>query len=274
MEQKISIVTPVFNGEKYLEKCILSVMNQNYQNYEHIIVDGGSTDGTLSVIKKYDGKYPMKWISEKDNGMYDAIRKGFAMADGDIFAWLNSDDVYFPWTFSVVNNTISNGVKWCTGMNAIQNENDILFAVRNIRYYKQKWLSKGYYGRVFGTVVQQESTFWSRELWEKADTERFGTYHLAGDWMLWREFAKQEPLYSVSTVIGCFRIHDGQLSSAKEKYYEEICDSCKPGKIKRVALRMIFPIYNRLLPYMYDKKSRLAARILKRIDVSKSIGSE
>lgn len=96
MEKKISIVTPVFNAEKYIERNIRSVMNQNYTNYEHIVVDGGSTDNTLDVAGKYKDRYPMVLISEKDNGMYDAICKGFNIATGNIFAWLNADDTYYP----------------------------------------------------------------------------------------------------------------------------------------------------------------------------------
>ena len=102
---RISIVTPTFNSEEYLETCILSIRNQHYENLEHIIVDGGSTDSTLEIIRKYELDYPLRWISEPDDGMYDAINKGFSMSSGDILAWLNSDDFYFPWTCEVVAGT-------------------------------------------------------------------------------------------------------------------------------------------------------------------------
>ncbi len=102
----ISIVTPTYNSEKYLEECILSIKNQKFTDYEHIIVDGKSSDRTLDIIKKYDGTYPMRWISEKDKGMYDAISKGFKIAKGDIFCWLNSDDMYMPWTLAAVDAVI------------------------------------------------------------------------------------------------------------------------------------------------------------------------
>ena len=74
---RISIVTPTYNSEEYLEACILSIRNQCYENLEHIIIDGGSTDGTLEIIRKYELDYPLRWISEPDGGMYDAINKGF-----------------------------------------------------------------------------------------------------------------------------------------------------------------------------------------------------
>lgn len=97
-EPKISIVLPSLNQAKYIEKTILSVINQNYQNTELIIIDGGSEDETAGIIKKYE-KHIAYWISEKDSGQSDALNKGFARATGSIFGWINSDDIYLPGTF-------------------------------------------------------------------------------------------------------------------------------------------------------------------------------
>ena len=88
---KISIVTPSYNQGQFIEQTIQSVLNQDYKNYEHIIIDGGSTDNTIDILKKYNH---LQWISEKDSGQSNAINKGFSMAKGEIFAWLNSDDFY------------------------------------------------------------------------------------------------------------------------------------------------------------------------------------
>ena len=90
---KISIITPSYNQSDYLEKTILSVVNQNYKNIEYIIIDGQSTDDSLKIIKKYE-KYLTFWVSEKDDGQSDAICKGFEKATGDILCWLNSDDFF------------------------------------------------------------------------------------------------------------------------------------------------------------------------------------
>jgi glycosyltransferase involved in cell wall biosynthesis len=98
---KISIVTPSFNQGQYLEKTIQSVLNQNYPNLEYIIIDGGSTDNSLEIIKKYE-KQLAYWISEKDNGQSEAINKGLSLCTGDIIAWINSDDYYEPDTFEKV----------------------------------------------------------------------------------------------------------------------------------------------------------------------------
>jgi glycosyltransferase involved in cell wall biosynthesis len=95
----ISVITPSFNSGKYLEQAIRSVLAQNYPDFEHIVVDGGSTDGTLEILKKYPH---LKWISEPDKGQSHAMNKGFAMSTGDIIVYLNADDYFEPEAFNTV----------------------------------------------------------------------------------------------------------------------------------------------------------------------------
>ena len=92
---KITIVTPSYNQNDFIEETILSVINQDYKNIEFIIIDGGSTDGSVDTIQKYEKSLSF-WISRKDDGQSDAIHKGFKMATGDIVCWLNSDDFFIP----------------------------------------------------------------------------------------------------------------------------------------------------------------------------------
>lgn len=93
----ISIITPVYNGEKFIESCIKVVIDQNCPDMEHIIMDGGSSDGTVDIIKQYAEKYlHIRWVSEKDKGQSDAMNKGIAMAKGEILNILNVDDYYEP----------------------------------------------------------------------------------------------------------------------------------------------------------------------------------
>ena len=103
---KISIITPSYNQGEFIEKTILSVLNQNYSNYEHIIVDAGSTDKTLEILNKYPH---LKWISEPDEGQSDALNKGLKMATGDVIGWLNSDEIYYPGVFIFVNKVFTKG---------------------------------------------------------------------------------------------------------------------------------------------------------------------
>lgn len=98
---KISIVMPSFNQAKFIERSILSILNQNYPNVQLIIIDGGSSDSTVEILKKYTDDIDY-WVSEKDAGQSDALNKGFKKADGEIFGWLNSDDIYLPNAFQKI----------------------------------------------------------------------------------------------------------------------------------------------------------------------------
>ena len=99
---KISIITVTKNSQNFLEECILSLDKQSYKNYEHILIDGSSTDNTVNIIKKYQDKITY-WVSEKDEGLYDAMNKGIKKCSGDIIGILNSDDIYYSETLKIVN---------------------------------------------------------------------------------------------------------------------------------------------------------------------------
>lgn len=97
MAIKVSIITPVYNGEKFIQACIENVINQRCPDIEHVVIDGCSTDGTVDIIRSYAERYPhIRWISERDNGQSDAMNKGIAKAQGEIVGFLNADDYYEP----------------------------------------------------------------------------------------------------------------------------------------------------------------------------------
>lgn len=101
----VSIVTPTWNRATLLESTLRSVREQSYPRIEHLVMDGASTDGTIDLLRRYEGTYALRWQSAADSGMYPAINAGMRLAGGEILAYLNSDDVYFPWTIEVVADT-------------------------------------------------------------------------------------------------------------------------------------------------------------------------
>ena len=109
---KISVITPSFNSGEYLEDAIQSVLIQQYPSFEHIVVDGGSTDGTMDILRKYNH---ITWISEPDKGQSDAMNKGFKMSTGDIIVYLNADDYFLPGAFNRVIPYFDAGAEFVVG---------------------------------------------------------------------------------------------------------------------------------------------------------------
>ncbi len=131
---KISIITPSFNSVDYIERAILSVLNQGYDNFEHIIMDNCSTDGTLEILKKYSH---LRWKSEKDKGQSDAMNKGFELSTGDIIVYLNCDDYFLPNSFNQVIPLFKKGSKFVVGNVLLQLEDGREFTIKpNVTYKK------------------------------------------------------------------------------------------------------------------------------------------
>lgn len=217
---KITVVTPNYNQDHFLEKTICSVLEQNYPNLEYIIIDGGSTDSSLEIIKKYQNRLHY-WVSEKDKGMYDAINKGFFHSTGDIMCWINSDDVLWKGSLDYVAKTFSKNHKihWLQGFpSVIDEQGEIIYQREHVFSKFFFYLKK--YEKSFA-FIQQESTFWSRKLWEKAGAKMDLSYTVASDFDLWMRFFHFETLYCTNHQLAAFRKRQNQQSSNQTLYVEE-----------------------------------------------------
>jgi len=220
---KITLITPVFNQEVYLEETILSVLNQGYPNLEYIIVDGASTDRTVSIIEKYSANLS-SWVSEKDNGLYDALQKGFQRSTGEIMGWLNADDILHRKSLFTVADIFENNreLNWLQGYPTVIDATGRIVDHRKQRSSKYSFYLKSYRDGVF---IQQESTFWRRNLWEKAGAEISRKYKYAGDFELWMRFFRYADLVETDALIGAFRMRNsGQLSVVHYDEYLSECD--------------------------------------------------
>ncbi len=223
---KISIVTPSYNQGIYLEATIRSILDQNYPNLEYIIMDGGSTDGSVEVIKKYESQLAY-WVSQKDRGQNHAITEGFKHATGDIYAYLNSDDMYLPWTFRVVARLFSDfpQIQWLTSRTLLiwNSQGNPVHTYPAVNYART-WFYRGWSIRQLGPRtgwIQQESTFWRPALWEKAGACMDESLYLAGDFELWARFWQHANLVTTAIPLAGFRQHGTNKTTTRE--YKQVC---------------------------------------------------
>lgn len=249
---KITIVTPVFNCAKYLEQTIESVLNQTYKNIEYIIIDGGSTDGSLDIIKKFSKKI-CYYLSEKDNGMYDAIYKGFEMSSGKYLAWLNADDMYFKDSIEKSIYMMEyNSYEWVVGITSILDDQNFL-KNRILYHYPNFIIKNGLMTPCYWGYIPQESTIFTKNLYVKSGKIN-KKFKYAGDFDLWRRFSNYTNLISIDQTIGIFRKRKGQISENQKIYLEEVNKiQCiiSFGKILRFIYSFILNVI-----YKYAKKKR------------------
>lgn len=226
----ITIVTPSFQQAPYLADCLSSILDQNYPALEYIVMDGGSTDGSVDIITKNADRLAF-WQSEKDGGQYDAIQKGFERTTGEIMGWLNSDDMYFPWTLKLVGDIFSRfpEVEWISTLQpAVWSKDGIPYHISTRPGYSAQFFLKGLYfsdGRYPRRwFIQQESTFWRRSLWEKAGARLSSEDRVAGDFELWGRFFQHANLVGVHAPLGGFRVHGAQRSVLELEGYLRECE--------------------------------------------------
>jgi glycosyltransferase involved in cell wall biosynthesis len=232
---RISIVTPCYNQAQFIEECILSVINQNYPDIEYIVIDGGSTDGTIEIIKKYSDRIAY-WVSEKDRGFCHALQKGFEKTTGDIMAWINADDKYHAGAFQAVAEIFNTfpEIKWLMGHPMLYSWKGI--AINHISHEWARWSKFRFFVGDY-LAIQQESTFWKRELWEQAGGTIGLDVQIAADFELWCRFFRYEKLYTTNALIGGFRFSSAeQLSLKNKKLYIAECKKIIRREINRMTL--------------------------------------
>jgi glycosyltransferase involved in cell wall biosynthesis len=248
---RISIATPSFNQGKFIEETIKSILSQDYRDIEYIVVDGGSTDRTIDILKKYDGK--IKWISEKDKGQSDAINKGMKMATGEILAFINSDDLMLPGTLSSVADIFKKNkkVSWITGDYHIINAKGKKIR-RYVCWYKRFLRLFSSYGLLtFANYIVQPSTFWRRKV-----MERVGLFDVSlpyeMDYDYWLRVGKKYKLHIIEKPLSLFRLHDESKSGYqyKNQFMEEI-KVLKKHKISRLMTEL-HRIHNKIIIFLYN----------------------
>lgn len=214
---KVSIVTPSFNQAAFLERTILSVLEQDYPNLEYIIIDGGSTDRSLEVIEKYSDRLA-GWVSEKDRGQTDAINKGFGRASGEILAWLNSDDTYLPGAVARAEQVLRENpaADLVYGDANFIDEQDCVIGRFPARQTDYDRLLKGY------VHIPQQAAFFRASLWQKVGPLD-PSFFFAMDYDLWVRLAKISPILYFPELWANFRLHGGgKTEVSDERCYPEM----------------------------------------------------
>ena len=219
-ELKLSIVTPNLNGGKYIEETIKSIINQNYGSIEYIIIDGGSTDKSHTIIRKYS-KYIKYFKIRKDRNMYEAINYGFKLATGDIFTWINSDDYYHKNCLNLILKKIKdNNYNWINCISSSKKKKKITNYPLAF-YFPQKYIVEGKCHKSDYGFIPQESVFFTKKLYLKCG-EVPARYQLAGDYYFWKKMATHEKMQPINLKCAIFRKRRGQLSGNMLGYYKEI----------------------------------------------------
>lgn len=213
----VSIVTPSFNQARFLEATIQSVLSQNYPRLEYMIVDGGSTDGSLEIIKKYASRLTW-WISEKDQGQTDALNKGFGHARGDILAWLNSDDTYEP-------GAVAGAAKF------LQMHREVGLVYGDANYIDENGRRVGRFPAAQTDLrllrqgfvhIPQQASFFRGELWRTLGPLD-PSFYFAMDYDLWVRIASRAALKYLPETWANFRLHAaGKTLAADDRCWPEM----------------------------------------------------
>ena len=218
---KISVITPSYNQAEYIKETIDSVLSQNYPNLEYWVIDGGSTDGTIDILKKYGKK--INWISEKDKGQSHAINKGLKKATGDLLAYLNSDDIYLPGALNKVGHFYATrqSIDWLTGGYQIIDQKGRL-TPNHWLITKYKRLLMLLYSptllKISDSMFPQPSTFWSKKAYQKVGEFRTD-FHYVMDYDYWLRLSKHFKPHNLNTTLSGFRAQPDSKSQTDRKTF-------------------------------------------------------
>lgn len=196
---KISVITPSYNQGQFIEETITSVLGQNYPNLEYIIIDGGSKDESVDIIKKYESQLSY-WVSEPDKGQTDAINKGLHKATGEIVAWLNSDDIYEPETLQKIAEAYQANPKAEVFLGDVMS----FFPDGRTEVWVNQFEPEDFMNRV---SIHQPGVFWKRELHDRYGYLDESFYYLM-DYDLWMRLMFNCRLVKLDSVLTRFRVHD------------------------------------------------------------------
>ncbi|MBM3703351.1 MAG: glycosyltransferase, partial [Actinobacteria bacterium] len=236
---KISIVTPSFNQGKFLEETILSILNQNYPNLEYIIIDGGSMDNSVEIIKNYADRLSY-WVSERDNGQSDAVNKGFRKATGEIIGWLNSDDTYLSGCLQYVVEAFNRNpdADAIYGNFVYTNENGKILRKRLV-------FSKFRYETLlFHDYLGQPAVFFRREVLDKIGYLDESLKYVM-DWDFFLRMNRECEMIHINRFLATYRLHKASKSSDEggERYAQDLKYTFNKNKIKKFQSKRLDALY-------------------------------
>ena len=230
----VSIVTPSFNSEAFIEETILSVAGQTYPRVEYIVVDGGSTDRTVEIIRRHEESIS-RWVSEADGGQGDALRKGFALATGDVLAWINSDDVY---PRDAVESAV--GILQESGADFVYGNMATIDAAGRDTGVWRRWPFLPFFSRQ-GVLyewfpVSQPAAFWTRDIYERVGGIDQSYLHCMDTDLKVRFALAGARFRFVRKVLVAFRIHPDSKTSTLQREMRVEVERIEAGLPKRGAL--------------------------------------
>lgn len=236
MVKKISIITPSYNQGKYIEDAILSVINQKYSNFEHIIVDGKSSDETLDILKKYEH---LTWISEKDSGQTEALEKAMKLSSGEIIGWLNADDYYAENVFNFVNKQFSenNQDALYGNLNYVNKEKKII----SQRVSKSNYIISNKFVSKFICFIPSTTFFFKKEIFNNnVGFDRDINYGMDKD-LFANIYSKNFLIKKFEFNFAYFRLHEDNKFEHKKSFKNFIIDCNEGIKIFNKYSNVKFP---------------------------------